>query len=270
MEAYKSSCPDCHALYFWHGWKTGIGKTPEQLEQMTKNHTICKKCGSHNLKTTFDTETELGQTYQEMYQMSAQMIGDMIKKKLHPHDQINQLAQNTSPDLVTITKKVTALPKFQLWSGSSLPNQHHYGKGGLAKHTLEVIQLMLLNAQQFPQYNLDPIELFLAGLYHDIGKIKDYEPTNKDLTDWTSAPHKRLIHHISESAIWWSKDVAEFLYLFNTYHDNVLHAILSHHMRREAGSPVAPKTRTAWMLTLCDNMSARMYDADTLDLIHKS
>ena len=49
---------------------------------------------------------------------------------------------------------------------------------------------------------------------------------------------------------------------FTDEHDEVLHAILSHHGRREYGSPVSPSTRIAWLLHLCDSISARMFDCN--------
>ena len=49
--------------------------------------------------------------------------------------------------------------------------------------------------------------------------------------------------------------------------EDVLHVILSHHGNRLAGSPVAPKTREAWIIHLCDGISARLYDADTWDVV---
>lgn len=38
----------------------------------------------------------------------------------------------------------------------------------------------------------------------------------------------------------------------------------------EAVSPVAQKTRVAWLLHLCDGISARMDDAETLDVVKVS
>ena len=38
-------------------------------------------------------------------------------------------------------------------------------------------------------------------------------------------------------------------------------------MKRESGSPVAPKSRVAWKLTKCDKLSARINDSDTWDII---
>ena len=48
--------------------------------------------------------------------------------------------------------------------------------------------------------------------------------------------------------------------------DEVLHCILSHHGQRAWGSPVAPKSIEAWILHLCDGLSARADDYKTLDL----
>jgi 3'-5' exoribonuclease len=175
-------------------------------------------------------------------------------------------------------------PKFLVWSGSSKPHQHHYGKGGLIQHTYEVVMLCSDNADFFTDpkfvtvmeqgYKIDKTELFLAALFHDAGKLYDYEPVNHAYGNptydaWGSTEHKRYIHHISRSAIMWSEAARRYIndITFKQYHDKVLHAILAHHGCREAGSPVAPKSRVAWLVTLCDNMSARMYDADTLDIV---
>lgn len=57
MEYYKSTCPDCGKTYYWTGYKTGLGKTPEQLAAMRRRQTVCKECGGENLKTGLDNET---------------------------------------------------------------------------------------------------------------------------------------------------------------------------------------------------------------------
>ena len=173
---------------------------------------------------------------------------------------------------------------FFLCSGSCIAyaestetRKHHYGYGGLARHTHEVITIAMDVCHRFPQYQIDEIELFLAALFHDAGKMYDYkEEKSKENwggMQWVKTPHKRTIHHISRSGIVWhdavsklgnSIDAAEF---YAKYHDPVLHAILSHHGTREWGSPVAPKSRVAWLVHLCDGISARMNDADTLDVV---
>jgi len=163
-----------------------------------------------------------------------------------------------SDDLLNITK-------FKVGSGSH-SNLHHYGTGGLIRHTYEVVNLCIVNTRALNLDSvIDPIELFFAALYHDAGKIYDYEENDKG--EWVSTEHKRIIHHISRSGIMWSKQVELYPSLNKLYHDKVLHAILAHHGRREWGSPVAPKSRVAWMLHLCDGISARMDDCERIDLV---
>jgi hypothetical protein len=168
------------------------------------------------------------------------------------------LASSFDPQTVKVARHVLDNPKFAEWSASSKSNQHHYGRGGLARHTTEVVGLCLAMASM-TKNPVDKRVLFLAALFHDYGKIWDYSIL------WEGTLHKRLIHHISRSAVEWGKASADKLP--QDVQDKVLHAILSHHMSRPAGSPVAPKTREAWLLTLCDNISARMDDADTWDSI---
>lgn len=168
---------------------------------------------------------------------------------------------------------------FDVWSGSSKPHLHHYGKGGLAKHTREVVDLCLLNRRHIaPEVNEK--ELFLAALFHDVGKLWDYGPLNEEMTEWGSVSHKRFIHHISRSALIWQEAVTTIRFDnsltfdqindIDLMQDSVTHCILSHHGQREWGSPVSPGTRAAWILHLCDAMSARMNDCDKIEAERKS
>jgi 23S rRNA maturation-related 3'-5' exoribonuclease YhaM len=59
----------------------------------------------------------------------------------------------------------------------------------------------------------------------------------------------------------WSKAVDNMgTSRYKDMHDNVLHAIIAHHAWREWGSPCTPDTRLAWLLHLCDSLSARLND----------
>ena len=154
--------------------------------------------------------------------------------------------------------------RFPRWSGSAKPEHHHYGDGGLVRHTWEVVNLCFVNKDALNITAIDDEELFLAALYHDVGKFHDY--TKIDGV-WQGTEHKRLIHHISRSAITWSNTFQQLPNINRDIHDPVLHAILAHHGHREWGSPVAPKTQVAWLLHLCDGISARMDDFNRLDVV---
>lgn len=156
---------------------------------------------------------------------------------------------------------------FARWSGSATDKHHHYGHGGLVQHTWEVVNLCFVTKKALNIKTIDDNELFLAALYHDIGKLYDYQFIDDK---WQGTEHKRLIHHISRSAIMWSNVFEQMPNLNKELHDPVLHAILSHHGQREWGSPVVPKTQVAWLLHLCDGISARMDDWNKTDVVNKN
>ena len=160
-------------------------------------------------------------------------------------------------------------PKFPKWSGASKPTTHHYGYGGLCQHVWEVCQLCERTNDFFTTIDkaVDGKLLFLAALFHDVGKLWDYEPVPYILgdidkyRDWRATDHKHKIHHISRSAMIWYR-TTEGITFTNAERDEVAHAILAHHGQREWGSPVTPQTRMAWILHNCDQLSARVDDCD--------
>lgn len=163
-----------------------------------------------------------------------------------------------------IAKEILEDASFADCSGAGIMGQHHYGDGGLVRHVAETWRIALHSNQTLQDKSYTPDDqLFLACLFHDVGKMWDYEKVNGR---WGKVEHNRMIHHISRSNVQWN--------LIATKHnvdqhmiDSVSHAILSHHGRREWGSPVAPKTRLAWILYLADSMSARMDDCETVDIL---
>jgi 3'-5' exoribonuclease len=181
-------------------------------------------------------------------------------------ESLTRKAKSLGDDVWKVSEQMITSPFFEVWSGSSKPFQHHYGKGGLARHISEVVDLCFMVKDNYrQQYEIDPKELFFAALFHDMGKLHDYEPADDTYNNWISKEHKRTIHHISRSGIIWSNNAQKSQGIYDMYFEKVLHAILSHHGQREWGSPVAPKSRVAWLVHHCDCISARMYDADSWD-----
>lgn len=168
-------------------------------------------------------------------------------------------------------------PKFAACSGcahngkADKPQKHHYDTGGLVRHTWEVVNLCEVNRAFYEtrmEKQIDEKALFLAALFHDVGKTFDYEwDHGPDPSIWKSTPHRRNIHHISRSGLIWH-DAVKSTGFFKEVHDEVYHAILSHHGLREWGSPVMPNTPIAWLLHLCDNMSARMDETGKFDALN--
>jgi 3'-5' exoribonuclease len=166
---------------------------------------------------------------------------------------------------VDLASKVLGDSNFSMWSGSHQQSGHHYGEGGLLKHTFEVVTIALYTAKMYSDcHQIDNKQLFLSALYHDYGKLWDYERGENG--EWNTLSHRRKIHHISRSNVEWVR-WAIAMNAESELIDSVSHNILSHHGSRECGSPVSPYTREAWILHLADSMSARIDDCDRLDLV---
>lgn len=159
---------------------------------------------------------------------------------------------------------VLADERFPLWAGASKPHQHHYGKGRLAEHVLEVTEIALANNEYFEKVGkgVDTVKLYLACLFHDVGKLWDYMPVDASYKEWTGNEHRNLIHHISRSGLVWCQ-AAQNAGWSPPDVEEVWHCILSHHGMKEWGSPVPPQTRMAWLLHLADGLSARLDDCYT-------
>lgn len=194
------------------------------------------------------------------------------------HQQLKMISTDLAVQQVCGT--VLDDPRFGIWTASAKPYTHHYGVGGLAVHTLEVYDLAIsayLNVLRTEEESRTDTKrlIFLAVVFHDVGKLWDYEPVDNikpiETWDWQTTKHKELIHHISRSALVWDqarRRVAGLGYpgreyeITETMFDEVYHAILAHHGQKEWGSPVTPKTKLAWLIHTCDHLSARYDDCE--------
>lgn len=129
---------------------------------------------------------------------------------------------------------------------------HHAYLGGLAVHTLGVLQL--LQGMQAVLDFLDLDLLICGGILHDIGKIQEY--TYKKCIDISG--RGRLLGHIligSEMVSERIRGLAEFP---DELKSRVLHMILSHHGEKEWGSPKPPLFPEALVLHHADNLDSKV------------
>ena len=173
-------------------------------------------------------------------------------------------------DVSFYTDPVLNDPDFIICSGAGSDKHHHYGDGGLLKHTHEVFEFAqsisgIYNGKCERGKEVNWQELLVSVIWHDYGKIWDYQKENGVWGKHDN--HARTIHHISRSAIEWERAISNIYIEFPLKVENITHNILSHHGCREWGSPVAPASREAWILHLADNLSARLDDCDKHDII---
>ena len=133
---------------------------------------------------------------------------------------------------------------------------HHGFRHGLLQHSLEVAGIVLHDAKMIPSWGaIKPnLDLLLTGaLLHDIGKTLEYQKQGQDFTyhKWGNfLGHIVLGYQIVVDKI---REIDDFPDELATL---VLHMILSHHGKREYGSPVVPYFYEAELLHMADTKSA--------------
>jgi 3'-5' exoribonuclease len=166
-----------------------------------------------------------------------------------------QIANIENEDLRGMCEWVVDQPLFALTSGSASPKNHHCYDGGLAVHTSEVLENALLMAEA-QQYKVNKDVIIAAVVWHDFGKIYDYSRERDKDGNYNRNSHYFLVRHLSRS-------YAEFMIsatingLNEQLKEQVAHCILSHHGRKEWGSPVEPITPEAFIVHAADHISAQ-------------
>lgn len=128
---------------------------------------------------------------------------------------------------------------------------HHAYIGGLAVHTLHVLQLMEDMQKVYPGINIDL--LITAGILHDVGKIDEYSYSKK--LDVTTAG--RMLGHIMIGYKAVADNIATIPQFPEILKLKLLHMIVSHHGEFEWGSPKPPMFLEALILHFVDNLDAK-------------
>lgn len=173
--------------------------------------------------------------------------------------EINGLVENIkNPTIQNVTKEVIEMKKDDYFLYPAAVRNHHNYPGGLAWHSLSMARLAQVIARQYDFLDED---LLIAGiLLHDVAKTEEYSAPV--LPEYT--PKGNLIGHITMGANLIDR-VAVALDVEDSEEVMLLkHMVLSHHGKKEFGSPVLPMIPEAEVLTLLDNLDSRLF------MIHES
>lgn len=156
-------------------------------------------------------------------------------------------------DLYCVCEQILEETKDLFFTYPAATRNHHNFVGGLAYHSISMARMGLHICEQYSW--LDKGLLIAGILMHDIGKID--ELSSPVLPEYTNEGN--LLGHISimNNRI---DRVAEKLGV--NQKESILllkHMVLSHHGKMEFGSPVLPMIPEAEVLTILDNLDARMY-----------
>ena len=135
---------------------------------------------------------------------------------------------------------------------------HHAYSGGLLEHVVRMAEVALDVCSHYPQIDRD---LVLLGVYfHDLGKIREIGamPAN----DYTL--EGQLVGHIAIGLEMFRQCCTAVDDLPADLRLHIEHLIVSHHGRREFGSPIEPSTPEAFVLHLIDNLDSKLNQLDGL------
>jgi 3'-5' exoribonuclease len=147
---------------------------------------------------------------------------------------------------------------FQDGFGSSITSAHHHAyRGGLYRHTCEVVVLSDIFGRIHKCWSP---ELMIAAAWHDYGKIYDYDSAGVKL------PGRDKSSHIKDSIEEFDTAAAGSDFELDR-RAKVYSIIASHHGKLEWGSLSVPLAAENKVLHIADYISAITYDLD-LNVLH--
>lgn len=163
--------------------------------------------------------------------------------------------------------------KFSKWTAAS--SFHHYALGGLMVHTAEVLKQSEIladywNARYYPNF-INKNLVVSAALIHDIAKVKELKVDelsgNTEYATLASLETHITIglQMIDSTAVQVGLGVMtegkseEQLNIEKEALTLLRHCVISHHGKKEFGSPVEPSCPEAYILTTADQISAEMF-----------
>ncbi|MEW5821031.1 MAG: TraI domain-containing protein [Cyanobacteriota bacterium] len=142
-----------------------------------------------------------------------------------------------------------------LYMAPAAKSHHHNYPGGLLEHTMELCQIAqsIKSTNLYPEVSWDIV--ISACILHDLGKVYDYTFANGTIEITETL---KLTGHLVTTPI----EIYETAKAMGLEHtpsfQNLLHAVIAHHGKKEWGSPQEPVTKEAWLVHLIDMISSKI------------
>lgn len=133
---------------------------------------------------------------------------------------------------------------------------HHAFRGGLLQHLVYMSEIAVDVCRQYPEVDRDLV--LLGILFHDLGKLDELGPMpdNDYTVEGQLVGHIVLGHNMLRACVDAVAESGEPVPDRLRLH--LEHLLLSHHGKREYGSPVEPATPEAWVLHIIDLLDSKM------------
>ncbi len=129
---------------------------------------------------------------------------------------------------------------------------HHAYRGGLLEHVVKMAELAMSVCDHYPEIDRDLV--LLSVYFHDLGKLREIGPMPSN--DYTL--EGQLVGHIVIGLEMLRECCATVDDLPVNLKLHLEHLIVSHHGRREYGSPIEPSTPEAFVLHFIDNLDSKL------------
>lgn len=159
------------------------------------------------------------------------------------------IGQITDPEYKQLFNDVFDSVKPLFLIAPAAKRNHHAYLGGLLQHTVEVAEICVSTYKQNPK-NLNLSLLICGALLHDVGKIKSY--TYDKIIDRSTTG--KLLEHISLGLMILTRLIPANFPIKKI--NSVCHLIVSHHGKRDWGSPVEPLMKEAVILHQADMINS--------------
>ena len=157
------------------------------------------------------------------------------------------------PELQRLTAAILDRHGAELREHPAAKRIHHAYRGGLLEHVVTMAELALQVCDHYPEIDRDLV--LLGVLLHDLGKLRELGamPSNDYTLEGQLVGHIAIGVHMLRGAVEsLDEELPEALRL------HLEHLVLSHHGRREYGSPVEPATPEAFVLHAIDNLDSKL------------
>ena len=157
------------------------------------------------------------------------------------------------PNIRVLLNRIVSDHEAELREWPAAQSIHHAYRGGLLEHKLKMAETGRFLARAYDANE----DVVLAGvLLHDIGKLQElqYEPSGARYTR-----DGNLVGHIGLGLIMVREAINGITGFPDDLRAQVEHLIVSHHGRREHGSPVEPRTIEAFILSMVDELDTRIH-----------